>query len=174
MKPSTEEKKNLFLVCLKNTLGNISEACRMTGIGRQTYYDWINKDTAFQEKCIRVDESVIDWVESKMMEAIDKGDRQLIKFYLRAKARHRGYVDSKKLRHEYPDGVPGLQVNQQFNIHMPPQPETLAEWEAQVKELRAGRKQAQLQEPQDRAQEKDREVIDIEPEELVQPESSAA
>lgn len=133
---TTSELKDLFLAVLATQFGNVSEACRLAGISRRTYYVWQAKDTAFQENCLMVNEDMLDFVESRMMLAIANLDAQLIKFVLTTKAKHRGYGVVK----EGEKSPIAIQINNQITQQdAPPQPKTLAEWEVQVKDARQKR-----------------------------------
>ena len=47
---TTKEKKYKFLEVFEKYLGNISQSCKVIGIDRKTYYNWINKDNNFKNK----------------------------------------------------------------------------------------------------------------------------
>lgn len=94
MKPTIRNrKKKLFLSNLKEAKGIISIACERTGISRRAYYDWCEKDEAFDKACEDIREYVIDIVESQLLLGIKNNDMTGIIFYLKTKAKHRGYVE---------------------------------------------------------------------------------
>ena len=45
---TTSNKKETFLQALKLNLGNITEACKASNTGRQTYYNWVDDDEEFK------------------------------------------------------------------------------------------------------------------------------
>jgi hypothetical protein len=94
---STAKRKKDFLAVLGKNAGNVTDACTAIGAGRHTYYDWIKKDTAFKEQCDAITESLIDRTESKLHAAIDKGEAWAICFFLKCKAKHRGYVERQEV-----------------------------------------------------------------------------
>lgn len=83
--------KKKFLENLSKCKGTISTACKMSGIARSTFYDYINSDKEFMEMVFEIKELSIDYVESKLMQKIDDGDTTAIIFYLKTKGRKRGY-----------------------------------------------------------------------------------
>ena len=93
----TDKKKKDFLVSLKKNNGNISEACESANIGRQTYYDWTEKDEAFKQDADDAQESLIDLAESKLMENIEDNDNTSIIFFLKTKGKKRGYIEKQEI-----------------------------------------------------------------------------
>ena len=93
----SDKKKEDFLIALKNNNGNISESCQSANIGRQTYYDWIDKDEKFKQDTEDTKESLIDLAESKLMENINGNDNTSIIFFLKTKGKKRGYVEKQEV-----------------------------------------------------------------------------
>ena len=93
----TDKKKKDFLVSLKKNNGNISESCDAANIGRQTYYDWIDKDEGFKQDADDAQESLIDLAESKLMENIEDNDNTSIIFFLKTKGKKRGYIEKQEI-----------------------------------------------------------------------------
>jgi len=131
---NVEEKKVMFLILLDSNDGNISQVCRLMGVTRRTYYNWIVEDEEFKASVADVREGMIDFTESKLLEAIDGGDVGSIKFFLQTQARHRGY--GKKTEHVGPGGGPIQHAHMHLHKHYPPQPTTIEEWEKQVRSAR--------------------------------------
>ena len=98
----TDKKKKDFLISLKNNNGNISESCDAANIGRQTYYDWIEKDEVFKQDTADAQESLIDLAESKLMENIEENDNTSIIFFLKTKGKKRGYIEKQEIEHTRP------------------------------------------------------------------------
>tara|TARA_R110002020_G_scaffold223840_8_gene433070 strand:- start:3 stop:380 length:378 start_codon:yes stop_codon:yes gene_type:complete len=98
----TDKKKKDFLISLRNNNGNISEACNATNIGRQTYYDWIEKDLVFKQDADDTQESLIDLAESKLIENIEDNDNTSIIFFLKTKGKKRGYIEKQTIEHIRP------------------------------------------------------------------------
>lgn len=97
----TTDKKETFLKHLEKSLGVISTACKRTGITRQTYYNWINSDDEFKEQVNDIQEEQKDYVESKLIENIEKNDTTAIIFYLKTKAKDRGYTDKTEIKADF-------------------------------------------------------------------------
>ena len=93
----TDKKKKDFLVSLEKNNGNVSKACEAANIGRQTYYDWIDKDEVFKQDADDAQESLIDLAESKLMENIEKNDNTSIIFFLKTKGKKRGYIERQEI-----------------------------------------------------------------------------
>ena len=93
-KPKFADKKQEFLAALDNHGGNITAACMATGIkSRQTVYNWM-KDEDFKSQVDAINEASIDYVESKLMTAIQQDNITAIIFYLKTKGKKRGYVET--------------------------------------------------------------------------------
>ena len=85
-------KKALLLEELRDSLGLVSSACDKVGVGRTTFYEWLKNDPEFARQVDEIEERALDFVESKMFQAIQNGDVRLIQFYLSTKGRKRGYA----------------------------------------------------------------------------------
>lgn len=64
----------------------VEYACRRAGIGRSTYYRWLKEDSVFAEQAAELLAQGIDLVndlaESKVVEGIKAGDKQMIMYWL--------------------------------------------------------------------------------------------
>lgn len=92
-----DKAKERFLKHFETSKGVISIACKKSRISRQTYYNWIKQDNDFKEKVHDISEEQIDYVESKLIENIEKNDTTAIIFYLKTKAKERGYTDKTQV-----------------------------------------------------------------------------
>lgn len=92
-----KELQSLFIDALMNSAGNISHACKKIGISRNTYYEWRKDDREFDSSCEEQQEAIIDMVETKLMSNIQEGKTAEIIFFLKTKAKHRGYVEKQEL-----------------------------------------------------------------------------
>ena len=90
-------KKETFLKALEANLGNIKESCKATNIHRRTYYLWCEKDKKFKEECNSVQEGLIDLAESQLLTKIKNGDITAIIFFLKCRAKSRGYNERTEL-----------------------------------------------------------------------------
>lgn len=87
------KEQNSFLEALKLTLGNVSGACAKVKVSRQTYYNWM-KIQEFADAVGEVNESNLDYAESKLLSLIRNENPTAIIFYLKTKGKNRGYVES--------------------------------------------------------------------------------
>ena len=85
-------------------MGNVTLACKNVGIARSTYYDWLDKDLQFKKDVEEICEVQLDFVESKLFNAIDKENITAIIFYMKCKGKHRGYVERQEITGA--DGLP--------------------------------------------------------------------
>jgi len=104
--------KKAMLSALKASFGRVSMAAEAVGINRCTHYDWLEKDEEYRQAYEEINESAIDFVESKLFEKITgvtvkngetkdgediiydlpPSDTAII-FYLKTKGKKRGYVE---------------------------------------------------------------------------------
>lgn len=85
----------MFIDNLHQACGIIAEACRQTGISRQTYYNWYNQDSQFAERVDDEIERQKDIVESAIIKKITEGDTATIIFYAKCKMKDRGYTEKE-------------------------------------------------------------------------------
>lgn len=74
--------------------GNVSATCLALNISRTQFYKMKNKSEKLAEMLGDVDESLIDFAESKLMEKVQDGDITSIIFLLKTKGKKRGYVET--------------------------------------------------------------------------------
>lgn len=98
--------KSEILEALEKHKGIVSTACASIGLARSTYYLWLKDDQDFKLAVEDIQETAIDFVESKLMEKINgvtvmgkedvydqpPSDTAII-FYLKTKGKKRGYVE---------------------------------------------------------------------------------
>ena len=114
-KDKTDMKKELMLKCLKQTMGIVSHACEKADTARASHYEWYNSDPKYAAQVDAINESCIDFAESKLMELINgakhevataKGEVLQVQdgpnptaciFYLKTKGKKRGYVEKSEL-----------------------------------------------------------------------------
>lgn len=92
-----DKVKELLLGVLKKNGGVVCKACESVNISRMQYYRWLKEDAEFADKVKEVEESMIDFVESKLMTLINDGDTTATIFYLKTKGKNRGYVEKVQL-----------------------------------------------------------------------------
>jgi hypothetical protein len=99
----TEHNKKEILEALEKTLGNVTSACKMVGIGRTTFYDWMNNDEEFKKEVDDIQNVTLDYVEGKLINQIRQDNVTSIIFYLKTKGKGRGYVERQEIQ---TDGFP--------------------------------------------------------------------
>lgn len=93
----TTQKKKVFLKALRECLGIITVAANAAQISRRQVYTWRYEDEQFALDMEDILEEQIDFVENSMLTQIKKGDSSLTQFYLKTKAKHRGYVERTEI-----------------------------------------------------------------------------
>lgn len=100
-------KQVVFLEAYVLKNGNISEACKASGIARTSHYNWLNNyyadgelndlnifpsENEYKQAFADAEEALYDLVESKLMELIKDGHPASTMFYCETKLKHRGYT----------------------------------------------------------------------------------
>jgi len=107
----TEQHKKAILEALEKSLGVVTTACKKVGVGRTTYYGWLNDDKDFADKVNDIQNIALDFVESKLFENIKEGKTSEMIFYLKTKGKKRGYVERQEIT-----GADGMPTNFQIEI----------------------------------------------------------
>jgi hypothetical protein len=90
-----QQNKKLLLKALEKSMGIVSKACEIAKLDRGTFYNYYNDDEEFKKDVDNMQEYVLDFAESKLLENIkDKKETSII-FYLKTKGRKRGYVEKQ-------------------------------------------------------------------------------
>lgn len=89
------KKQTRMIEALHKCLGNITQAAKMTGIHRTLHYKWKDMSPEYAAAVENIDEEVIDYVENQLFRNIENLDRTSIIFFLKCKAKHRGYIDKQ-------------------------------------------------------------------------------
>lgn len=91
--------KKIMYDALFASFGNVSEAVKKANIGRATHYKWMNQDPEYKEAIEGLEDVTHDFVEHQLLKSINEGDKTSIIFYLKTKAKHRGYVERQEVQH---------------------------------------------------------------------------
>ena len=82
-----------ILAAYEKKAANMSATATALGVSRQTLYTWRNTYPELKKMMIDVEESLLDFTESKLLEAIQGGNLTAIIFHLKTKGKERGYVE---------------------------------------------------------------------------------
>lgn len=89
--------KQIVIDALTQYQGNVSDTAKSLDCSRQTVYNYIDRYDDVKQAFDDISEATIDKVESKMFDLIDEGNATLIIFYLKTKAKHRGYIERREV-----------------------------------------------------------------------------
>jgi hypothetical protein len=95
-----EKTKQLFIDNFTLSMCNISTACKSVNISRRSFYNWMEKDTEFKSAIEEIEAEKIDFVESKLLNLIEAGDTTAVIFFLKTKAKARGYIERSEINLE--------------------------------------------------------------------------
>lgn len=88
-----------FLEALRLKFGNATEAAKAVGLHRSTPYDWRREDVAFAAEWDGINEGLKDFAESKLLLNISRGKEASIFFFLKCRAKDRGYIERMDINH---------------------------------------------------------------------------
>ena len=83
----TEHTKKAIIAALEKSLGVVTTACKKVGIGRTTFYDYLNKDEKFAKQVKDIENIALDFAESQLHKQISEGNK-------------RGYVERQEIVHD--------------------------------------------------------------------------
>jgi len=86
--------KEKLLKSLEKNLGIVTAACKEVGISRNQFYIYYNEDSDFRKAVDDINEITLDFAENQLLKKIKEGSERSILFYMKYKARKRGYTDS--------------------------------------------------------------------------------
>jgi len=114
----TDNNKKAVIEALQETHGIVTDACKKTGVARSTFYQWLTEDVKFKAAVDEAQEQAIDFVEGKLFQKINgiklgkidedgemivydqqPSDTAII-FYLKTKAKKRGYIERTEIQAE--------------------------------------------------------------------------
>jgi hypothetical protein len=94
MSHKPEKNKEKLLEALERTLGIVTSACKDVGVSRDTFYRYYNEDEFFKKSVDDINNITLDFAETQLLKKIKEGSERSILFYMKYKARLRGYSDS--------------------------------------------------------------------------------
>lgn len=93
-KQQPELYKKKLLEALEKSLGIVTPACKEVGISRNQFYVYYREDEEFKKAVDDINDITLDFVENQLLRKIKEGSERSIMFYMKYKARKRGYTDS--------------------------------------------------------------------------------
>jgi len=94
---STLILQNKMIQAMEKNLGVVTTACTEIGIHRSMHYHWMQNDEKYYNAIKEIENVAIDFVESKLHACIKDMDTTAIIFFLKTKAKKRGYVERTEL-----------------------------------------------------------------------------
>ena len=120
--PEIEQLKEELLDALEQTLGIASTACHQVNVPYKRYKRWLLTDPEFKLAAEAITDITIDFVEAQLFRQIQEGKTQATMFYLRTKAKHRGYVETPLLNI---DTINPIQILLPTGVNLPELPTTI-------------------------------------------------
>ena len=93
----TEHSKKALLAALEKSLGVVTTACKVVGVGRTTYYDWYKNDSDFKQAVDELKNVALDFAETQLHKQISENSTAATIFYLKTKGKDRGYVETQQI-----------------------------------------------------------------------------
>ena len=93
-KQQPELYKKKLLEALEKSLGIVTPSCKEVGISRNQFYVYYREDEEFKKAVDDINDITLDFVENQLLRKIKEGSERSIMFYMKYKARKRGYTDS--------------------------------------------------------------------------------
>lgn len=93
----TQDSKKKMLEALEFNLGIVTTSCQSTKVSRATHYRWMQEDPDYKQAVKDINEIAIDLVEGYLFENIKEKKEASIFFYLKSKAKHRGYIERQQV-----------------------------------------------------------------------------
>ena len=97
-RPNGHKAQEVAAALRKNN-GMLAAAARELGVSRQTVYNYINKYVTVKEARDEARDTLLDMTETKLFEAIQKGNITAIMFALKTIGKERGYVERIQQEH---------------------------------------------------------------------------
>jgi hypothetical protein len=92
--------KRAMIEALEKSLGIVTTACKSVGIDRGSHYNWLKDDEQYKAEVESIEDIAIDFAESQLHKQIKDGIPTSTIFYLKTKAKKRGYVERTEIHQE--------------------------------------------------------------------------
>ncbi len=87
------KNKIKFLEALTKSLGIVSSAAKLCGLSPATHRNYKLNDEEYRKAVEDVEEMVLDYGESKLLELINDKNPAAVIFFLKTKGKKRGYIE---------------------------------------------------------------------------------
>jgi len=94
----TRSQKEAMLDAMEKNLGIVTDSCRQIGISRDTHYRWLKEDKQYKKAIKDIENVALDFAESALHQQIKKGNPLSTMFYLKCKAKKRGYIEQQDVK----------------------------------------------------------------------------
>ena len=88
--------KRKFIIALRECQGIVSNACKKLGIPREWFNICYKKSKVFRDHVDAVSQDVVDYVELKLLEAVEDNNVPAIIFYMKCKGKSRGFTEKSE------------------------------------------------------------------------------
>ncbi len=88
-----QQTKKALLDALEKSLGIVTTACKIVGVNRTTFYQYLKDDPDFAQAVKDIEEVTLDFAESQLHKQIKDGNTPATIFYLKTKGKRRGFVE---------------------------------------------------------------------------------
>ena len=92
-KQTTAVNKKKMLASLEKNLGIVTPSAKDAEVGVRTHYTWLKEDEEYKAAVNSIAEIAVDFAESQLFKQMREGSQSSTIFYLKTKAKHRGYVE---------------------------------------------------------------------------------
>ena len=99
------EKKKAMLAALEKTLGIVSTACKACGVTANSHAHYMKTDPEYKAAADGMIDIALDFVESKLFQAINEGQVTAIIYYLNNHGKRRGYAHPKAEANNEPQKI---------------------------------------------------------------------
>ena len=86
-----------MLKALENRLGIVTRAANDARIARSTHYEWMESDPEYKKAVDALEDVTLDFAEDCLFQQMRDGTPASTIFYLKYRARKRGYVERKEI-----------------------------------------------------------------------------
>ena len=90
-------KKDDMLKALEKSLGVVTTAAKAANVSRGAHYQWLDNDTKYKKAVVDLKRVALDFAESKLHKAIDKGNIAEVIFFLKCQGKGRGYIERQEV-----------------------------------------------------------------------------